>query len=85
MNFGSWKKRTPNDFAGGNTLGKFNTVVVTELWLIICSQLIVIVTDNQYLLEMASLIDLERLQNEKQMSNPVPQQIKTYLSPSLTP
>ena len=39
---------------------------------------------NQYLLEMASLIDLERLQNEKQMSHPV-QQLKPYLSPSLTP
>ena len=33
---------------------------------------------------MASLIDLERLQNEKQMSHPV-QQLKPYLSPSLTP
>ena len=34
---------------------------------------------------MASLIDLERLQNEKQMSHPVPKQLKTYMSPSLTP
>ena len=34
---------------------------------------------------MASLIDLERLQSQKQMSNPVPTQLKTFLSPSLTP
>lgn len=34
---------------------------------------------------MASLIDLERLQTHKQMSKPAPPQLKTYLSPSLTP
>jgi len=32
---------------------------------------------------MASLVDLERLQSDKQMYPP--QQLKTYVSPSLTP